>query len=203
MLPPYLAKAVPNPLRNRAPWYANTAPTYAGIFLWIAFYQQMAGGTLQHVFQNAEFLGGKVDRFGAADDLAANAVQCEFGHLQTLGGGLAATQQCAYTRQKFDESEGLYQVVVGALFQAFDAIVQGAARAEDEHRGTNFAIADFFEDLQAVHIGQHAVQNHQIIIGSVNTLKCGASRKGGIHRISGAFEAPAEEVSDALLVLDN
>src|SRR5215831_15481316 len=48
MLPEYLAKAVPNPMRNRAPWYANTAPTYAGIFLWIAFYQQMAGGTLQH-----------------------------------------------------------------------------------------------------------------------------------------------------------
>ena len=48
MLPEYLAKAVPNPKRNRAPWYANTAPTYAGIFLWIAFYKQMAGGTLAH-----------------------------------------------------------------------------------------------------------------------------------------------------------
>jgi cytosine permease len=48
MLPDYLAKAKPNPAANRAPWYANTAPSYAGIFLWIAFYQQMAGGTLQH-----------------------------------------------------------------------------------------------------------------------------------------------------------
>jgi cytosine permease len=48
MLPDYLSKAKPNPAGNRAPWYANTAPTYAGIFLWIAFYQQMAGGTLQH-----------------------------------------------------------------------------------------------------------------------------------------------------------
>ena len=48
MLPDYLAKAKPNPAGNRAPWYANTAPSYAGIFLWIAFYQQMAGGTLQH-----------------------------------------------------------------------------------------------------------------------------------------------------------
>lgn len=48
MLPDYLAKAKPNPIGNRAPWYTNTAPTYAGIFLWIAFYQQMAGGTLQH-----------------------------------------------------------------------------------------------------------------------------------------------------------
>ena len=42
MLPEYLAKAVPNPKGNRAPWYANTAPTYAGIFLWVAFYNQMA-----------------------------------------------------------------------------------------------------------------------------------------------------------------
>jgi cytosine permease len=48
MLPEYLAKAKPNPATNRAPWYVNTAPSYAGIFLWIAFYQQMAGGTLQH-----------------------------------------------------------------------------------------------------------------------------------------------------------
>src|ERR1700722_9576375 len=48
MLPDYLSKAVPNPKGNRAPWYANTAPTYAGIFLWIAFYQQMAGSTIAH-----------------------------------------------------------------------------------------------------------------------------------------------------------
>lgn len=48
MLPDYLSKASPNPKSNRAPWYSNTAPTYAGIFLWIAFYQQMAGDTLKH-----------------------------------------------------------------------------------------------------------------------------------------------------------
>ena len=48
MLPDYLAKAAPNPMAKRAPWYANTAPSYAGIFLWIAFYRQMAAGTLGH-----------------------------------------------------------------------------------------------------------------------------------------------------------
>ena len=48
MLPEYLAKARPNPKGNRAPWYANTAPTYAGIFLWVAFYKAMAGATLAH-----------------------------------------------------------------------------------------------------------------------------------------------------------
>ncbi|GMU23366.1 MAG: purine-cytosine permease [Phycisphaerae bacterium] len=42
-LPAYLASAQPNPTTNRAPWYKNTAQTFAGIFLWIAFYDQLAG----------------------------------------------------------------------------------------------------------------------------------------------------------------
>ena len=48
MLPDYIAKAVPNPPANRGPWYANTAPSYAGIFLWIAFYISIAKGTIPH-----------------------------------------------------------------------------------------------------------------------------------------------------------
>ncbi|HWQ90418.1 MAG TPA: cytosine permease [Clostridia bacterium] len=52
-LPAYLANATPNPAANRAPWYKNTAPTYAGIFLWFVFWQDAAksgtpGGTLAH-----------------------------------------------------------------------------------------------------------------------------------------------------------
>lgn len=46
MLPDYISKAVPNPRSNRAPWYKNTAPTYAGIFLWVVFYREIAAGTL-------------------------------------------------------------------------------------------------------------------------------------------------------------
>ena len=45
-LPNYLKLATPNPLENRAPWYKNTAPTYAGIFLWVVFYMEIAKGTL-------------------------------------------------------------------------------------------------------------------------------------------------------------
>jgi len=46
MLPDYITKAVPNPQDKRAPWYVNTAPSYAGVFLWVAFYQSMADGTI-------------------------------------------------------------------------------------------------------------------------------------------------------------
>jgi cytosine permease len=50
-LPSYITSAIPNPAEKRAPWYANTAPTYAGIFLWFVFWQDAvnapnAGGML-------------------------------------------------------------------------------------------------------------------------------------------------------------
>lgn len=48
MLPQYIAKAVPNPPSERAPWYKNTAPSYAGVFLWVAFYNLIAQSTIIH-----------------------------------------------------------------------------------------------------------------------------------------------------------
>ena len=50
-LPSYITSATPNPAEKRGPWYANTAPTYAGIFLWFVFWQDAvnapnAGGML-------------------------------------------------------------------------------------------------------------------------------------------------------------
>ena len=37
-LPKYIRAAKPNPPEARTPWYKSTAPTYAGIFLWVVFY---------------------------------------------------------------------------------------------------------------------------------------------------------------------
>ena len=42
-LPAYLKSTTPNPAENRAPWYKNTAPAYAGIFLSVPFMAGMAG----------------------------------------------------------------------------------------------------------------------------------------------------------------
>ena len=43
-LPGYITSATPNPTDKRAPWYKSTAPTYAGIFLWVVFYEKLATG---------------------------------------------------------------------------------------------------------------------------------------------------------------
>ena len=63
-LPDYIAKAVPNPAEKRAPWYANTAPSYAGIFLWVAFYESIAQNTLTHASRLC-LPGGAGVRLGA------------------------------------------------------------------------------------------------------------------------------------------
>ena len=38
-LPSYITSTSANPKDKRAPWFKNTAPTYAGIFLWFVFWQ--------------------------------------------------------------------------------------------------------------------------------------------------------------------
>jgi cytosine permease len=38
--------AKPNPMANRSPWYKNTAPTYAGIFLWFVFWSGYGANVL-------------------------------------------------------------------------------------------------------------------------------------------------------------
>ncbi|MBB5464957.1 cytosine permease [Paraburkholderia sp. CI2] len=48
-LPEYVRASVPRPPGDREPWYKNTAPSYAGIFLWVGFYLQLANGTISQM----------------------------------------------------------------------------------------------------------------------------------------------------------
>ena len=72
-LPDYLSMAKPNPASNRAPWYKNTAPTYAGIFLWFVFWSAAASG-------GANVAGGVLSQgIGVALlGLVISAVLCHF-----------------------------------------------------------------------------------------------------------------------------
>ncbi len=57
ILPDYLSMAKPNPPENRTPWYKSTAPAYAGIFLWVVFYMEIANGTLSQAGLGLSLLG--------------------------------------------------------------------------------------------------------------------------------------------------
>ncbi len=44
--PSYVKLAIPVPPSSRVPWYKNTFPVYAGGFLWVGFYLDLAGPTI-------------------------------------------------------------------------------------------------------------------------------------------------------------
>jgi purine-cytosine permease-like protein len=56
-LPDYIQSSVPVPASKRAPWYKNTFPAYAGIFLWVAFYLGLAGPTISKASLGVCLLG--------------------------------------------------------------------------------------------------------------------------------------------------
>ena len=80
-LPSYLASAVPNPATNRAPWYKNTAQTYAGIMLWFVFWNQVPlGSGLKGADGYSGFAGGTLAQGLAVAilSLIAAALICHF-----------------------------------------------------------------------------------------------------------------------------
>jgi cytosine permease len=46
VIPNYIRLTRPIPSVQRVPWYKSTFPTYAGIFLWVGFYLNLAGATI-------------------------------------------------------------------------------------------------------------------------------------------------------------
>jgi purine-cytosine permease-like protein len=57
LLPDYIKSSIPVPASKRAPWYKNTFPSYAGIFLWVAFYLGLAGPTISRASLGVCVLG--------------------------------------------------------------------------------------------------------------------------------------------------
>jgi len=68
---------------------------------------------------------------------------------------------------------------------------------------TNLAIANLFEHLQPVHIGQHKVENNQVVIGGVDVFQSDPASGCGVDGVSGALQTAAEKIGDALFVLDD
>ena len=76
------------------------------------------------------------------------------------GARLVAAQDGADARRQFARVEGLGEVVVGAQFEADDAV--DILAAGGEHHDRNFALlAQAAEDFEAVDAGQHDVEDHQ------------------------------------------
>jgi hypothetical protein len=94
--------------------------------------------------------------------------------------GIAAAQDAADARQQFARLERFRQVVVGAHFQAEDAVQRLVAGGQHDDRQRRVG-AQLAAQGQAVVAGQVEVEHHQLGAGFVQQLPHG-SAVGGAQR---------------------
>eukprot|EP01022_Parablepharisma_sp_SALTPOND_P006708 TRINITY_DN12717_c0_g1_i1.p1 TRINITY_DN12717_c0_g1~~TRINITY_DN12717_c0_g1_i1.p1 ORF type:complete len:841 (-),score=269.53 TRINITY_DN12717_c0_g1_i1:1757-4279(-) len=99
---------------------------------------------------------GELARVAVIDQVAAV-------DLGGLVGGLAAHQDLDAGHQ-LAYLEGFDQVVVGARTQALDLLVDGAAGGQDHDRHAVVALAQPAQHVLAAQLGQHQVQQHDVVV---------------------------------------
>ena len=114
-------------------------------------------------FQQAIFARRQFDVRSAALRPVRDRVQREVGHAQHGGFVFAAPpRQRPHPRDQFGQFKRLGQVIVRAGVQSFDALVDFAARGQEQDRCGIFALAQLAQHAQAVASRQHDVEHDAI-----------------------------------------
>ena len=139
-----------------------------------------AAGARQ-AFQEIELEGGQLDGLIIEQGDAPRRVDSQRTHHQLAAVGLhamvlppATPGDGANAREEFAGRERLGQVIVGAHFEADDAVGFLAARGEheDRHVGT---VPDALEHLEAIHLRQHDIEDHRLKRLGQGSLGAGGS----------------------------
>src|SRR6188508_1975960 len=145
-----------------------------------------ASDILEKNLEQSEFTLGKVNRFAVDGDLAADEVHADRTTLEdsrALGG--TPTSEGADARKQFVEAERLAEIIVSAEIEAFDAIFDRTARAQDEDLIAEFAVTPFPEEIKAAAIGQPKIKNDDIVFRfaeGVARLLAIRNHRNGIRR---------------------
>src|SRR5262245_23534809 len=123
-----------------------------------------AAGIQHQFFEQAEFARLQLDLRVAAFHHAAQPVQRqiadhEHGLLFANGG---TTAEGVHPRVEFGEREWLYEIIVGAAFEASDAILDGAHGRQHEHRLAHAGGARALYKRKSIKTWQHAIDDHEI-----------------------------------------
>ncbi len=164
--------------------------------------------------EQVELDGGERERRGVEHDGAGIEVEAQrtdgdfggrsFGAGCDGGAERAAADDGAQAGEELAGGKRFRQIVVGADFEADDAVGFIAARGEHEH-GYVTAGADFLQDLETVHAGEHHVEDESVpgLVGSGGAFDAlGASVDGGNVEAEG-FEIGGDETAEFPIVVDH
>jgi hypothetical protein len=118
---------------------------------------------VQEQLEEQELGARQLDQPPAAAYLVGHRVELEVAEAQHVALLPArAAQQRLEPREQLLERERLGQVVVGARLQPRDAVVDGIARGEHQHRRAVAGVAHPPADLEPVEAGHQHVEQHGV-----------------------------------------
>jgi len=113
-----------------------------------------------------------------------------------------AAQDDLDARQQFARVEGLGQVVVGAEFEADDAVDLVAARGEHQDR-QRAVLPPRLAQIETVAIGEHGVKNQQVERAAPEQGLAVAERAGHRHRQAARAEVLGDHAGQCRIVIDH
>ena len=170
---------------------------------------------LREAREEVELDGREDEGLGAEDGGAGVEVEAEFADDDFLGrrdglggdGGVerAAAEDGAEAREKFAGGKRFREIVVGTDFEADDAVGLVAPRGEHEDGDGGF-LADTFEDLEAVHAGEHNVEDQRVPrrgAGGGGALDAFGTGVDGGDVEAERFKVGGDEATEFFVVVDH
>ena len=166
---------------------------------------QDPAGVLEQVPQQVELGGRQLDERALAPDLVGLVVHLEVREREPLAvhGGYGAAQHGVDPGHELVEAEGLGHVVVAPGGESPDLVLGGVARRQEQHGRAVPLGPQPSAHLGAVDVGQHDVQEDQVVVAPLGQRHGIAPGGGGVDRETLEAQGGAEQVGDVGLVVDH
>jgi hypothetical protein len=115
---------------------------------------------------------------------------------------LHAPQNGPYAGGQFAGIERLGKVVVGAQFEADDAV--GVLAAGGEHEDGEFALlAEAAQDFEAIHAGEHNVKDNQAKVAAESRFETAATVGFALHGVAVALQQLLQQRAKFGVIIDD
>jgi hypothetical protein len=154
--------------------------------------------------QQFELGAGQLDLLAQAQHLACFKVDRQALEDSARAGrrhGALAPQYGLHARHQLARLKGLGQVVVGAQFQADHAVHHVAARGQHDDRDVAF-LANLAAQREAVHLGQHDVQDGRVVGAGAQFGQPLAGAQGAVQHEVKTREVGGQRRGQVLVVVD-
>src|SRR5216684_6741078 len=162
-----------------------------------------AAGVAGKIFEQRIFLGGERHGPPRPGNALRGGIQDEVGDDNFGGAELTgAAQQRTKTRKQLAEFEWLGEVIVRAVIEAGDAVLDGIARGQHQNGHALARFSELAANFKTVAARNHHVEDHQVVSIDRGLIEGVVAGTGNIDGVRLFAQALGHESRDARIVFD-